>query len=239
MPSSVNVPSSTSRSRRSRAVSLSAACWRAIRSSPPPSRAARAALVQLLDERAQDGRRGVGAHRVSGIGIRGSAMVATRRASAACGRFVISTPMTFATAADLGEQRPQAAVAEPAGDRPVQAGHRGRVEHVEVEVHEDVAAREQRARAATGRSTSSTPRVSSSTRSPGSTSRTPHITTRVGSSAARRSRPSSHTPHAPRSGTCRRGSRSAWSRASLKSPCASSHSTQRVGAQSREDRASS
>src|SRR4051794_31857218 len=37
MPSSVHVPSSTSSARRSRAVSLSAACWRAIRSSPPPS----------------------------------------------------------------------------------------------------------------------------------------------------------------------------------------------------------
>ena len=37
MPSSVNVPSSSSRSSRSRAVSFSCACWRAIRSSPPPS----------------------------------------------------------------------------------------------------------------------------------------------------------------------------------------------------------
>src|SRR6476619_4096149 len=37
MPSSANVPSSIRRSRRSRAVSLSCACWRATRSSPPPS----------------------------------------------------------------------------------------------------------------------------------------------------------------------------------------------------------
>src|SRR3954462_11237030 len=37
MPSSLNVPGSISRSSRSRAVSLSCACWRAILSSPPPS----------------------------------------------------------------------------------------------------------------------------------------------------------------------------------------------------------
>ena len=39
IPSSVNVPSSISSAIRSRAVSLPASCWRAIRSSPPPSRA--------------------------------------------------------------------------------------------------------------------------------------------------------------------------------------------------------
>ena len=39
MPSSVNVPSSIRSASRSRAVSLSCSCWRAIRSSPPPSRA--------------------------------------------------------------------------------------------------------------------------------------------------------------------------------------------------------
>ena len=39
MPSSVNVPSSTSSAIRSRAVSFPASCWRAIFSSPPPSRA--------------------------------------------------------------------------------------------------------------------------------------------------------------------------------------------------------
>src|SRR5205085_10797778 len=37
MPSSKNVPSSMSRARRSRAVSLSAACWASIFSCPPPS----------------------------------------------------------------------------------------------------------------------------------------------------------------------------------------------------------
>src|SRR4051794_11062147 len=36
-PSSTNVPSSISSARRSRAVSLSRACWAAILSSPPPS----------------------------------------------------------------------------------------------------------------------------------------------------------------------------------------------------------
>src|SRR4051812_21742876 len=39
MPNSTNVPSSTSSARRSRAVSLSCSCWRAIFSSPPPRRA--------------------------------------------------------------------------------------------------------------------------------------------------------------------------------------------------------
>src|SRR5947207_3472986 len=37
IPSSMKVPSSISRSSRSRAVSLSCSCWRAIFSSPPPS----------------------------------------------------------------------------------------------------------------------------------------------------------------------------------------------------------
>src|SRR4051794_21542408 len=37
MPSSANVPWSIRRSIRSRAMSFSCACWRAIRSSPPPS----------------------------------------------------------------------------------------------------------------------------------------------------------------------------------------------------------
>jgi hypothetical protein len=37
MPSSENVPGSISNSKRSRAVSLSSACWRSIFSSPPPS----------------------------------------------------------------------------------------------------------------------------------------------------------------------------------------------------------
>jgi hypothetical protein len=40
MPISVNVPASMSRSIRSRAVSLPAACWRSIFACPPPSRSA-------------------------------------------------------------------------------------------------------------------------------------------------------------------------------------------------------
>src|SRR3954469_13215621 len=52
IPSSVHVPGSIRRSSRSRAVSLSCSCWRAIFSSPPPSRAlARRASSSSTSER--------------------------------------------------------------------------------------------------------------------------------------------------------------------------------------------
>ena len=74
-----------------------------------------------------------------GHGSSGSTIVATRRASAGAGRSVTSTPDDLRRLGDLGQQRAQAAVAEAAIDRPVQPRHDPRVEHVEVEVHEDLA----------------------------------------------------------------------------------------------------
>ena len=56
-----------------------------------------------------------------GHGSSGSTIVATRRARAGAGRSVTSTPMMSRRLGDLGQQRAQAAVAEAALDRPVQA----------------------------------------------------------------------------------------------------------------------
>ena len=136
MPSSVNVPSSISSASRSRAVSLPAACCLAIRSSPPPSRAGRAALVELLDQRAQ---------RAHSSGSTTDSIIAASRSrsssSSGASKAVISTPITVADSASSPSRS-----CSPSPESPPAAGNcagrTARVEHVEVEMDVDLVALE-------------------------------------------------------------------------------------------------
>ena len=99
-------------------------------------------------------------------------------------------PDHIAVDGDVGEQRAQAGVAQPARHRELRRQD-VRVEHVEVQVDVDLAAARDAPTTSDGR-TFLTPVVSTSTRSPASRSRTPHMSTRAGSSEG--SKPASQRP---------------------------------------------
>ena len=180
---------------------LARSCWRAIFSSPPPSRARRAALVRG-PRRAGAGSRAAwsswlmhGLQRSGGSSERREQR-GERGASSGAANAVISQADD---GRGRGDARP-AACAGPSSLRPPGRGERGAGSTAGSSTSRSRWTKTSRPPSSVGelrrRSTRPTPCVSSSTRSPASRSRTPHMTTlrRV---ERRPPRPVSQTPHAP------------------------------------------
>ena len=230
MPSSVNVPSSISSASRSRAVSLSCSCWRAIRSSPPPSRAcSRRSCRSSTSERSGGRATSVSAAARSVRHARPAQVVEHRlqhvhRRLGGHGALLLVVGRVEVRDLDA-HQLASPRAPSPAGRRACRDGGRPGAGTAAGKCSGSITSRSRCTNtgapssaffAATSVSTGLAPITvaalrSSSSRSPGSRSRTPASTTRsAGDRVAEAARP---TRPSRRPGTCRRGSRCPTSRA--------------------------